>query len=113
MNIYQCLCGGSFVSVPISIVDKGVRQGIICFKLWCPSCGNSRLTDDGQIMYYTIRSDDYFSLDPLQFWVPESVQFNAKRKFLATVLKIADKHKFEGKINLTMNEIRQAYKENL
>ena len=107
----QCICGGPLISCRIGILDKDVLQGIVCYKQWCAKCGNSRLTDDGKVLYYNIRTDGYFTLDPLQFWTPASVSFADKRDFLRIVLKKADERKFEGKIDLTMDEIRKAYRE--
>lgn len=107
---YKCVCGGPLVPFRIGIVDNGALLGTVCFKQWCPSCGNSRLTDGGEILYYSIRSDGKFNFDRMNFWAPETVPFQAKRTFIDTVLKMADEGRFEGKQYFAMEQIRNAYR---
>ena len=110
---YQCACGGPLVSVPINIVEKGVVKGTVCYKQWCPSCGNSRLTSEGEILYYVCMGNGNFTVDRMQFWCPESVPFRAKGKFIDSVLKLANEHRFEEKQYFTIEQVRSAYKESL
>ena len=107
---YKCVCGGPLVPCRVGIVENNTLQGTVCFKQWCPKCGNSRLTDHGTILYYNIKSDGNFTFDRMNFWVPETVPFQYKNKFIDTVLKLADEGKFEGKQYFSMEQIREAYR---
>lgn len=107
---YKCVCGGSLVPCRIGIVENNTFQGTVCFKQWCPSCGNSRLNDAGEVMYYQLKGGGEFEFDRNKFWVPETVPFQAKRQFIDTVLKLADKGRFEGKQYFTMAQIREAFR---
>lgn len=110
---YNCICKdkGALVPVRIGIVENGILQGTVCFKQWCPSCGNSRLRDNGEVMYYQIKGGGEFEFNRMNFWAPETVPFQAKRQFIDTVLKLADKGRFEGKQYFTMAQIRDAFRE--
>lgn len=107
---YKCLCGGPLVPCRIGVVDNGALLGTVCFKQWCPSCGNSRLNDHGEVMYYQIKGGGEFEFDPMKFWAPETVPFQAKARFIDTVLKMASDNRFEGKQYFTMEQIRNAYR---
>ena len=107
---YKCACGGPLVPCRVGIVENNVLQGTVCFKQWCPSCGNSRLTDRGEILYYNIKTDGEFTFDRMNFWVPETVPFQYKARFIDTVLKMAYDTRFEGKQYFTMEQIRNAYR---
>ena len=61
-------------------------------------------------MYYQIKGSGEFEFDPMNFWAPETVQFQAKRTFIDTVLKMASDNRFEGKQYFTMEQIRNAYR---
>lgn len=110
---YQCTCKdkGSLIPVRVGIVnDDGSLMGTVCFKQWCPKCGNSRLTDDGEILYYNIMSNGSFTLDRMNFWTPETVPFQAKKKFIDLVLKMANEDKFLGKQYFSVKQIRDEWK---
>ena len=46
----------------------------------------------------------------MKFWAPETVPFQAKARFIDTVLKMASDNRFEGKQYFTMEQIRNAYR---
>jgi hypothetical protein len=64
-------------------------------------------------MYYQIKGGGEFEFDPINFCAPETVPFKAKRTFIDTVLKMADKGRFEGNQYFTMEQVRRNYKESL
>ena len=107
---YRCTCkdAGPLVPVRIGIEENGKLLGTVCFKQWCPKCGNSRLTEHGGIFYYTIKSDGSFTTDKMNFWVPESVPYQFKSRFVDIILNMADN--FKGKQYFTMDQVRQAYR---
>lgn len=107
---YKCTCkdAGPLVPVRIGIEENGKLLGTVCFKQWCPKCGNSRLTDHGGVFYYTIKSDGSFTTDRMNFWVPESVPYQFKERFINIILSMADN--FKGKQDFTMEQVRQAYR---
>lgn len=106
----NCACGGPLVPIRIGITEKGILQGTVCWKLWCPKCDNSALDYNGNVIYYQMMGSGKYSMDPMDFWVPESVKYQYKQKFVETVLRLADKNKFSLYQFYEMNEIRQAYK---
>lgn len=109
---YKCVCGGPLVPCRVGISkEDGSLMGTVCFKQWCPNCGNSRLNDKGEVMYYQIKGGEEFEFDTMKFWAPETVPFKAKRSFIETVLKMADEGRFEGKQYFTMEQIRKVFKE--
>lgn len=109
---YQCTCGGTLLPQKISISDKGVLLGTVCYKQWCPKCGNSRLNDDGSIMYF-VPHRDYFSFDPADFWAPPAIPLQHKMKFIQSVIKLAEEHRFEGKQTFTMEQVRNAFRQGM
>lgn len=107
---YRCTCKdvGPLIPVRIGIEENGRLIGTVCFKQWCPKCRNSRLTDRGEVLYYSIKSDGKFTTDKLNFWVPESVPYQFKDKFIDTILEMEDR--FKGNQTFTMDQVRQAYR---
>ena len=103
----NCACGGSYVPCRIGIVKDGILEGDVCYKLWCPDCGNSYLTSDGSVMYYNIIGN-IFNFDPHKFWCPAGVPLNAKDEFIRCVLSLADR--FKGKQDFTIEQVRNAYR---
>lgn len=108
---YRCRCGGSLVPCKIAIEDKGIYLGTVCYKQWCPKCGNPYMDIDGNVAYYQIKGNGYFTNDPIDFWAPESVQFQHKHKFIHAVLKLANQNRFKGTQTYTMKDIRNAFRE--
>lgn len=108
---YKCQCkdNGPLIPVRVAITDNGKMLGTVCFRQWCPKCKNPRLDEHGNILYYQIKSDGSFTTAPLDFWVPETVKFQYKMKFINTVLKIAHDNRFVGKQEISMQQIREAY----
>lgn len=107
----NCVCGGPLIAVRIGITEKGILKGTMCWKTWCPYCENSATDGEGNIDYYQMLGGGRFTSDPLDFWVPESVKFQYKLKFVKSVLKLANKNKFKGTQFYEMEDIRKVYRE--
>lgn len=107
---YKCQCkdNGPLIPVRIGIEEGGRFVGTVCFKQWCPKCGNSRLTSSGEVLYYNIRTDGKFTTDKMDFWTPETVPYQFKSRFINIILEMADR--FKGKQYFTMEKVRQAYR---
>lgn len=108
---YKCPCGGNLIPVRISVSDKGVMLGTVCFKQWCQKCGNPRMDENGNVLYYRIRTDGFFTTEPMDFWTPTNITYQHKMKFIDSVLKLAEANRFKGKQTFTMQEVRQAFRE--
>lgn len=108
---YKCSCGGPLIPCRIGIEEGGFLTGAVCFKQWCPKCGNSLLIDNGEILYYTIKSDGDFTTDKMNFWVPETVPFQLKNKVIDIILGLAYEGRFKGKQDYSMKQIREVYRE--
>lgn len=107
---YKCPCGGNLIPVRISVSDKGVMLGTICYKQWCPKCSNPRMDENGNVLYYRIRTDNRFTTEPIDFWAPPEIPFQHKMKFIDSVLKLAEERRFEGFLGFTMQEVRNAFR---
>lgn len=108
---YKCPCGGELIPTRVSVEEDGKMLGTVCYKQWCPKCGNSRMYENGKVMYYKIRTDNRFTFDSLDFWAPTTIPFQHKMKFINSVLKLADENRFKGKLTFTMQEVRNAFRE--
>ena len=112
-NQYRCSCGGNLIPVKIAVEENGRMLGVVCYKQWCDKCKNPRMNDDGRTMYYRIRTDNRYTFEPLDFWCPPEIPFQHKMKFINSVLKLAEDHRFEGKQVFTMEQVRKAFREEM
>ena len=106
---YQCVCGGPMVPVRVGVCDKdGFLIGTVCFRQTCRKCGNSRLTPNSKVLFYSITDLGRFNFDPMQFWTPSEVPYGGKQAFLRAILGLVDRFG-SGHQLFTMDQIRQAY----
>lgn len=109
----RCGCGEGYMPVRIGVTDNEERLlGTVCWKLWCPKCENPYMDHKGNIVYYRLTGNGGATIEPLDFWVPENVQFQHKLKFINAVLKMANENRFKGTQFYSMQEIRKAYQQN-
>lgn len=113
-DIYKCLaCGGAMVPMRIGIKDcTGKLETTICFKQGCRGCGNSRLTDYGTILFYSIRDDGNFNFNRDQFAIPTDIPYHSKKAFIDTVLALVEAEPVSLRWNwiFSREEIREFYK---
>ena len=113
-SIYQCLaCAGPMVPMRIGIKDcTGKLETTICFKQACRNCGNSRLNEHGEILFYSIRDDGKFNFKREQFLSPEDIPYPSKKSFLDTVLAIVEQEPVSFRNNwiFSRDEVREFYK---
>lgn len=109
-NPYKCSCGGNLIPVKIA-VDYNGQIFTVCYKQWCDNCGNPRMDDSGRTMYYIIRTDYGFDFDPSNFHCPAEIPFQHKMKFINAVLNLAEENRFVGKQVFTMEQVRNAFRE--
>jgi hypothetical protein len=109
----RCGCGEGYMPVRIGVTDnEETLLGTVCWKLWCPKCENPYMDHKGNVVYYRLTGNGGATIEPLDFWVPENVQFQHKLKFINAVLKMANENRFKGTQFYSMQEIRKAYQQN-
>lgn len=114
MNIYTCLaCGGQMVPMRVGVKDcTGKLETTICYKQGCRQCGNSRLTDHGTILFYSIRDDGRFNFDRFQFPTPEDIPYTGKKAFIDTILGLVEASPVSMRSNwiFSRDEIREVWR---
>ena len=108
--INGCSCGGIYVPCRIGIVnEEGRLICTLCYKLTCDECSGSKTDENGNIFFYSVRTDGKLNLDRLDFYAPPEVSYGAKKQFIDTVLSMVDRY-VGGDQFFTMEQIREAYK---
>ena len=114
INVYTCLgCGGAMVPMRIGIKDcTGKLETTICFKQACRNCGNSRLNEHGEILFYSIRDDGKFNFKRDQFPTPDDIPYHSKKAFLDTVLELVEAEPVSLRSHwiFSRDEIREEYR---
>lgn len=110
--VNKCSCGGNYMPVRVGVMDdEGALICTVCYKLSCDKCGGSKTDGDGNIFFYSIRTDGKFNFDRLDFYTPPEVSYGAKKQFVDAILSLVGRYE-SGNQYFTMDQIREAYKNN-